>query len=549
MGFGDNYNPVIRWIHMSDLHIKSEGADSFNISQLLPSLIEDIRKFNPHFVLFTGDISYSGKEDQYKFANNNLFKIIKSFEHLKLNRIFLTPGNHDIDRDLIQYLPDIKIENQNDLTEFYKQPEYKLLLTASSQYIEFSRPFSVNFSQDKSNPIFFNYEFKLKGKKISITSLSSAIFSNLHLNSTSKEPDYGELNIGEYQLAQAIKEKTYDECNLSIIITHHPIDYLTDWDRKVLNNRFSKYFNFHFFGHAHFQRFEQRIGQNNKINSIQSGSLFSDYYNENVYTQLVWSFNDDQINIIEKKYDKDNMEWKKNEDSFCVSLKKDQKSLGKIRNQPLNIDAYKILKTKEFNSDSIKSGISYETILSKLQRAFTYHINYFWRDFEKTPVPIDLKLYLLLSKTKDVIEIHRLISCESEDLIKISKWNIIIDTYRKLTYFSYRLPNNYSNVIQSEFTSALKLHKILIHNIIQYFLEYEKTDLNKLNQCVNEFRLYSSHINLAHDKLNEAKYYIKKKLDFPPDKANSEIISNLEGSLMHLHKIISSYFPSATIIQ
>ncbi len=57
MGFGDGYNTVIRFIHITDLHMTTDNVKNFNIKKVLPHLIADIKKFNPHFLLFSGDIS------------------------------------------------------------------------------------------------------------------------------------------------------------------------------------------------------------------------------------------------------------------------------------------------------------------------------------------------------------------------------------------------------------------------------------------------------------------------------------------------------------
>ena len=189
------------------------------------------------------------------------------------------------------------------------------MLSAHHPFTEFSKQFNPK-NIVKNFPSSFTSEFTLKGKNISISSLSSSIFSNLNTSTKSREPDYGELAIGEYQIVKVLEKRNKNEIDLSLVLTHHPIDYLANWDRRIVENYFSKYFDFHFYGHSHYQRFEQRTNQYNHLNSVQSGAIYSDYDDDNVYTQLTWTLNDDKINILERIYNKSSMEWGNYDDMF-----------------------------------------------------------------------------------------------------------------------------------------------------------------------------------------------------------------------------------------
>jgi 3',5'-cyclic AMP phosphodiesterase CpdA len=92
---------VLRILHISDLHIKSTG-EAFDRSVVLEPLIkrvaEDIESgIRPELVIVTGDIAYSGKEAEYKLAKEFFDELLEKLK-LPSERLFMVPGNHDVDR-------------------------------------------------------------------------------------------------------------------------------------------------------------------------------------------------------------------------------------------------------------------------------------------------------------------------------------------------------------------------------------------------------------------------------------------------------------------
>lgn len=92
-------------VHITDIHIKTE--DDYNILESRSEYI--VSAINKHIIdaentllilCITGDIAYSGKEEQYLFANIFISDIIsnikKRYEQLPI-QIVVVPGNHDCD--------------------------------------------------------------------------------------------------------------------------------------------------------------------------------------------------------------------------------------------------------------------------------------------------------------------------------------------------------------------------------------------------------------------------------------------------------------------
>jgi 3',5'-cyclic AMP phosphodiesterase CpdA len=96
-------NKVI-WLHISDLHMRPLQA--FDSDIVLKKLLEDIEtciqndSLQPDFIILSGDISYSSKPEEYELAKKFLDRLLE-ISRLAKDRIFIVPGNHDVDRRAI----------------------------------------------------------------------------------------------------------------------------------------------------------------------------------------------------------------------------------------------------------------------------------------------------------------------------------------------------------------------------------------------------------------------------------------------------------------
>jgi len=106
---------LFSWLHLSDLHFghgdKTYGWDQKTVLSLL---LQDVRKAltdwpelpRPQAILLTGDIAFSGgtiSGSEYHDAQKFLADLV---EILKIDRdkVFLVPGNHDVQRDVAKIL-------------------------------------------------------------------------------------------------------------------------------------------------------------------------------------------------------------------------------------------------------------------------------------------------------------------------------------------------------------------------------------------------------------------------------------------------------------
>ena len=94
-------NKIIRWLHLSDFHT---GKDGYGQRQLFKYILTNVREHNsigstPDLVFITGDIANKGQDKEYiEFYENFFMPLMDSLPSESQDRIFVIPGNHDVDR-------------------------------------------------------------------------------------------------------------------------------------------------------------------------------------------------------------------------------------------------------------------------------------------------------------------------------------------------------------------------------------------------------------------------------------------------------------------
>jgi DNA repair exonuclease SbcCD nuclease subunit len=84
----------LTWLHLSDWH---QGGKEFDRQVVLKALLKDIRErknINPgldkvDFIIFSGDVAFSGKSDQYQAAQSQFFQpILEACDLVPIHRKF-----------------------------------------------------------------------------------------------------------------------------------------------------------------------------------------------------------------------------------------------------------------------------------------------------------------------------------------------------------------------------------------------------------------------------------------------------------------------------
>lgn len=110
------YHMIVKWLDFSDLHFQFKNADTVRIRE---NLLEFIKKpeLSPDFILMCGDFFYAGQtgKEEIDQCENFIHKIISN-SCCNKSELYMTPGNHDINRN----------EHRQHEMEFYTGIDYKV---------------------------------------------------------------------------------------------------------------------------------------------------------------------------------------------------------------------------------------------------------------------------------------------------------------------------------------------------------------------------------------------------------------------------------------
>jgi 3',5'-cyclic AMP phosphodiesterase CpdA len=102
------------WLHLSDWHHGNKGIqDRALVRDALINDIEnrttgcDPRLEKLDFVFFTGDLGNCGAGDEYAAARTEFLDRVVAAANITPDRLFLVPGNHDVDRSRLTFPPDL----------------------------------------------------------------------------------------------------------------------------------------------------------------------------------------------------------------------------------------------------------------------------------------------------------------------------------------------------------------------------------------------------------------------------------------------------------
>lgn len=286
---------VITWLHLSDIHFKEGTTYDSNIvlGPLLEDISERIREDNlqPDFIALTGDLAYSGKPAEYAIAGKFLDKLIRTTA-LSKSRLFVVPGNHDIDQSLVgaksflnESLKDSLIVN-NVLADADLR---KIFMSRFRGYREFVNDyFDGQISFDDDN-YFYVRTFDLDGRRVAILGLNSAWLAE------SKEDERRKLVIGERQVREALELAKEQKAELKIALMHHPAGWIREFDQSASIDLLNVMCDFILHGHLHKATTAQLRGPDSNIMVIAGGAC---YANTREYPN---SYNFVRIDLTAKK--------------------------------------------------------------------------------------------------------------------------------------------------------------------------------------------------------------------------------------------------------
>lgn len=247
-------------LHISDIHYKSPDCldqwmdPDFPVrTRMMRDLTEQVRQLGKiGAILIGGDVAYKAAPDEYQTARAWIQQL-SEISGCPKERVFVVPGNHDVDRAIIKGSVQIQNVQHAIASTPLANREWKLkqqlrdeatgqlLFQSHSAYNDFAAPFGCQIWPAKP---FWHQDIPLdNGVSLRLYGLTSTLLSGREGNDD-KERD---LYLSPLQTVLDPAPNT-----LNLVLCHHPIDWLDDGD--AVEDALAARAAFHVFGHKHKQR-------------------------------------------------------------------------------------------------------------------------------------------------------------------------------------------------------------------------------------------------------------------------------------------------------
>ncbi len=256
----------IQIIHLSDIHIEKANEP---IHKKLPHLINAIANVDPEvkgcLLIFTGDISFSGKKEQFDIAEEFFFELLceveSRFKDIPVKTIFV-PGNHDCDISNENIVRDTIIEKIKDKKTFKKEL-VDIVIEPQTNFFNFIEQVE---DQNIKNKIYWTREFEFEQEKIIINCFNTAWIS------TKKEQQ------GTLLFPVEITLKSPPN-SLIISVFHHPYSWLESNNSRVFKGMVEESSDLILTGHEHVPGSFSKEFTHSSRNEFFEGGVLNDSKN------------------------------------------------------------------------------------------------------------------------------------------------------------------------------------------------------------------------------------------------------------------------------
>jgi|GEM_PF-1400078 Predicted phosphohydrolases len=304
-------------LHLSDFHFRS-GDVSQDI--VIESLGDAIRTYctqndQPEVFVITGDIAFSGKKQEYDKATQFIERV-KSDCNIANERVFIVPGNHDVDRLLV--------ENRQIRWWYNFTDEQSMLdvLTSSDSFPTIFKKTEAYFNfvkQNMSGAVVFG-KFGEYVCQVPFVKAAGECLYDVKLIGLNSSIFCGYDNDDKNKLALSIAQITSCKKDLNptkeIVISclHHPFSCFHSCDIPAVNV-LKKYSDLILTGHVHEPHNEGRRDETSgETVYVSSGSCFEKRTTQNGFTVINVDTSELNGSVVFYKYLPDEHEWIINKD-------------------------------------------------------------------------------------------------------------------------------------------------------------------------------------------------------------------------------------------
>lgn len=298
----------LRWLHLSDFHV---GKDDYGQRRLFKYLLDHVREriergMGPDMVFITGDIANKGQPNQYEDFFDDFFDPLGSLLSPECQeRIFIVPGNHDVDRAQARAVETYDILLR--IREFL-DPTDQGQFERSTVFPRFQAYADYDFT-NSGDHWFFSPEgalissLEIRGHKIGVLGLNTAWLS-------CSDGDRHQLSLGKGILEVGLE--ALQDCELKIVLGHHPIDWFLDAELAPVRATLGRHNALYLHGHMHKEHSRYEEGAGYSFLALQSGACFQARESDIWVNRLLWCELDlatRQIRVEPLQWSRDHQEW------------------------------------------------------------------------------------------------------------------------------------------------------------------------------------------------------------------------------------------------
>ncbi|HEY4361438.1 MAG TPA: metallophosphoesterase [Bryobacteraceae bacterium] len=277
---------MITFVHLSDIHfIDRDLGSQFDLDQQIRrALLEDL-ELKPadgvdyDGILITGDIAFSGKQEEYRNAQAWLNSVFERTGAAAANT-YMVPGNHDVDRSFVEpdlplWAAHVQLREANNPTVWhdhvYKQlvrDPQRSLMAPLGGYNSFAQGYgcftgmvkaSTEGEPDKPQLAWqrtFEKPLDANGRSVRLHGLNSALISD--------EADApAKLLVSQFQTSHF----EHTPGVVDVVLCHHPPEWLMD--KAALRDALRTFAPVSLFGHEH----STRVVADNKQVQLFAGAV------------------------------------------------------------------------------------------------------------------------------------------------------------------------------------------------------------------------------------------------------------------------------------
>jgi len=254
----------LSWLHLSDLHY-GKPKDAWDAEYILEKLIGDLTHLQtnhdlcPDLILFSGDLAFGqissgpGKnlKDQYAGVQAFLEQVRTAFKkEIPKERIFLVPGNHDVNRTRVHAMTTTYLDGLDDqdrISDFMADGKgaWKFTMERLEDYRDFLSDFGNPLLLQDQDRLTYGTTVEINGIRVGI-----AGFNTVWSSGRNSKEENGKLRVAWKWQTTYVKKQMKD-AQVKIALFHHPVSWGSEPDKTYAEDQLRNEFHFILSGHEH----------------------------------------------------------------------------------------------------------------------------------------------------------------------------------------------------------------------------------------------------------------------------------------------------------